>query len=418
MKAIITPSPLCGEVNIPSSKSASHRAIISAALANGTSRITGVTMSDDIKATIGAMKALGAVIENDGDDYVVTGITEPPKSAEIDCGESGSTLRFLVPVAAALGVKATFIGRGRLIERPLSAITDLLGFHGVSCQYTSNVNLPLVIDGKMPAGVYEIGGNISSQYISGLLFALAYIGKRSEIKLTSELESAGYVEMTISSLKAFGAEIEKTENGYDIFPAKLNAKDTAVEGDWSQAAFFLAAAALGGDIKINGLDKNSVQGDKACLDIFRNIGANINWEGETLHAKSGELNPVSIDASQIPDIIPPIAVVLGQCKGQSMITNAYRLRIKESDRLSAIARGLVVNGVSVIETRDSLCIDGGTLSGGVIDGFNDHRIVMAFSIGAAFAGKQSTVTDAEAINKSYPKFFEDYKAIGGAADVI
>ncbi|MEE1127199.1 MAG: 3-phosphoshikimate 1-carboxyvinyltransferase, partial [Acutalibacteraceae bacterium] len=203
-----------------------------------------------------------------------------------------------------------------------------------------------------------------------------------------------------------------------IFPAKLNATDTAVEGDWSQAAFFLAAAALGGDIKINGLDKNSVQGDKACLDIFRNIGAYIKWEGGALHAKAGALNPVSIDASQIPDIIPPIAVVLGQCKGQSIITNAYRLRIKESDRLSAIARGLVVNGISVIETRDSLCIDGDTLSGGVIDGFNDHRIVMAFSIGAAFAGKQSTVTDAEAINKSYPKFFEDYKSIGGVADVI
>ncbi len=418
MKAIITPSSLCGEVNIPSSKSASHRAIISAALAKGTSRVIGVTLSDDIKATIGAMRALGAIIESDGDDYIVTGITEPPKNAEIDCGESGSTLRFLVPVAAALGVKTTFTGHGRLIERPLSAITDLLGFHGVSCEYTSNVNLPLVTDGKMPAGVYEIGGNVSSQYISGLLFALAYIGKKSEIKLTSELESAGYVDMTIASLKSFGANIEKTETGYSIFPATLKATDTAVEGDWSQAAFFLAAGALGGDIKINGLNKNSVQGDRACLDIFRSIGADIKWEGNVLHAKAGTLNPVNIDASQIPDIIPPIAVVLGCCNGQSMITNAYRLRIKESDRLSAIARGLVMNGVGVIETRDSLCIDGSKLSGGVIDGFNDHRIVMAFSVGAAFAEKQSSVTDAEAINKSYPNFFEDYKAIGGAADVI
>ncbi len=418
MKAMITPSPLCGEVDIPSSKSASHRAIISAALSKGQSRISGVTMSNDIEATIGAMRALGAVIEADGDDYIVTGITEPPKSAEIDCGESGSTLRFLVPVAAALGVNATFIGHGRLIERPLSAITDLLINHGLSCEYTSNVNLPLVISGKMPAGKYEIGGNVSSQYISGLLFALAYIGEKSEIMMTSKLESAGYVDMTIDSLKRFGANISKTETGYIIQKSSLVAADTTVEGDWSQAAFFLAAAALGGDIKINGLDKNSVQGDKACLDIFRQIGADIKWEGDVLHAKAGELKPVNIDASQIPDIIPPIAVVLGQCGGQSVINNAYRLRIKESDRLSAIARGLVMNGVSVIETRDSLCIDGSELSGGVIDGFNDHRIVMAFSIGTAFAKKQSTVTDAEAINKSYPKFFDHYKAIGGVADVI
>ncbi len=224
--------------------------------------------------------------------------------------------------------------------------------------------------------------------------------------------------MTIWSLGKFGSEIEKSETGYIVHASKLSAKDTAVEGDWSQAAFFLAAAALGGDVRINGLDKNSVQGDRACLEIFREIGADIKWEGNVLHAKAGELNPVTVDASQIPDIIPPIAVVLGCCNGQSMITNAYRLRIKESDRLSAIARGLVMNGVSVIETRDSLAIDGSELSGGIIDGFNDHRIVMAFSIGAAFAKKQSIVTDAEAINKSYPKFFEDYKKIGGVADVV
>lgn len=418
MKAMITPSRLCGEVDIPSSKSASHRAIICAALAKGTSRITGVSMSNDIAATVEAMKLLGADIKEEDGDFIVTGITEPPHHADIDCGESGSTLRFLVPLAAALGVSCTFNGHGRLIERPLSAITDLLGAHGVSCTYTSNVNLPLNIEGKMPSGIYKIGGNVSSQYITGLLFALTYIGAESEIVITSSLESSGYVDMTVTTLREFGADIERTENGYAVHSAKLTARDMRVEGDWSQAAFYLAAAALGGDVKIHGLNKNSVQGDMACLDIFRKIGAQIEWEKDVLHAKSGTLSPVTIDASQIPDIIPPIAVVLGQCDGQSVIQNAYRLRIKESDRLSAIARGLVMNGVSVIETRDSLVIDGGSLSGGAIDGFNDHRIVMAFSIAASFANSDSTITCAEAVNKSYPRFFDDFSAIGGIANVI
>lgn len=418
MKAIITPSRLCGDVYIPSSKSASHRAIICAALAKGKSRIKGVTLSDDITATINAMTALGATIEADGEDYIVTGITEPPKQAQIDCGESGSTLRFLIPIAASLGVSCCFSGHGRLIERPLSAITDLLGRHGVSCVYTSNVNLPLEISGKMPSGTYEISGSVSSQYISGLLFALSFIGEESEIVVSSPLESAGYVDMTIEALSKFGANIEKAENRYIIRPSRLKACDMTVEGDWSQAAFFLAAAALGGDIRIHGLSRVSAQGDRACADIFKEIGADIKWEKDVLHAKSGALSPVTVDAAQIPDIIPPIAVVLGCCNGQSMIQNAYRLRLKESDRLSAIARGLVMNGIGVIETRDSLVIDGGSLEGGVIDGFSDHRIVMAFCIGAAFAKSSSTVTCAESVSKSYPRFFEDYRALGGAADVI
>lgn len=418
MKAFITPSKLCGEVDIPSSKSASHRALICAALAKGTSRIHGITLSDDIEATVTAMAQLGAKIEADGDDYLVTGITEATTLPQIDCGESGSTLRFLIPVAAALGADATFFGHGRLVERPLSAMTDLLNAHGVKCTYTSSVNLPLEIHGNMPSGEYRIEGNVSSQYVSGLLFALCRLGKASEIILTTPLESAAYVDMTIAALQKFGAKIIRTDNGYKIEPSTLTACEMTVEGDWSQAAFYLAAAALGGDIRIRGLDRHSVQGDRAAEEIFREIGADIRWEGDLLHAKSGSLSPITVDAAQIPDIIPPIAVVLGFCDGQSSIVNAYRLRIKESDRLSAIARGLVMNGVSVIETRDSLIIDGKPFSGGVIDGFADHRIVMAFSIGAAYANGNSVITDAEAISKSYPRFFDHYSAIGGNANVI
>ncbi|MBQ2388812.1 MAG: 3-phosphoshikimate 1-carboxyvinyltransferase [Clostridia bacterium] len=418
MNAIITPKRLSGDITVPSSKSASHRAIICAALAKGKSRIKGVSLSDDILATLGAIKALGASVETDGDDYIITGITEPKKSANVDCGESGSTLRFFIPIAAALGVSTVFEGHGRLIERPLSAITNLLGENGIICRYTSNVNLPLEISGKLGEGRFVISGSVSSQYITGLLFALAYIGKEAEIVISSPLESAGYVDMTVDTLSQFGAKIEKTECGYLVHPSVLTATDITVEGDWSQAAFFLAAAALGGEIRIHGLNKNSLQGDRDCERIFREIGTKIEWKDGVLYAEKGELMPVSIDASQIPDIIPPIAAVLGQCEGRSTISNAYRLRIKESDRLSAIARGLVMNGISVVEGRDILVIDGERLKGGNIDGFADHRIVMAFSIAAAYAENESIISCAEAVNKSYPKFFEDFASIGGAVNVI
>lgn len=418
-KIKISPSSLCGAVTVPPSKSAAHRMILCASLSNGFSVLTPACHSDDIDATINAAKTLGAkILEQDG-KFLIHGInkdTLPKQHVTINCGESGSTLRFLIPIVAALGVNATFVGQGRLPSRPIDELTTLLSNHGAK---PSDNKLPLTISGKLKAGEYLISGNVSSQYLTGLLLALPLVSGDAKITLTTKLESAGYVDMTIDALKQFGVNCS-----IDGFTYKANGnyspKDTVIEGDWSQACFFLAAAALGKRVEIKGLHSSSLQGDKAALEIFESFGLTIeNKNGSIFAARDNKILGRDIDCSQIPDMVPALAVTAALCEGTTRLYGAERLRIKESDRIKTTLDGLLAMGVDAKEMPDGLIIKGGNeIKGAEIDGANDHRIVMAFSVLAAAAKNDTIISGYSAINKSYPDFFKDYTMLGGKANVI
>lgn len=409
----ITPHALCGTVTPPASKSDAHRAILCAALADGESRVDHITFSEDIRATLRCVEAMGARVSRSGECLRIRGGSFCQEAA-LDCGESGSTLRFLMPAAAAVGICAHIDGKGRLPARPITVLTELLSRHGVRVE---GEQLPLTISGRLSGGVFELPGDISSQYLSGLLFALPLIGEPAEIRLTSPLESAPYVDMTIRTMRRFGVNVTQSGGVYRT-TGRYTPCDYAVEGDWSSAAFPIAAGALGGSVTLCGLNPDSAQGDREIVEIIRRFGAGAEFRADRLEIHPGPLRGIDIDAAQIPDMVPSLAVVAAFAKGDTLIHAAQRLRLKESDRLSAITQALRAVGIAVEEGTDSLFIHGGAPHGGVIDGRNDHRIVMAFSVLAAYASGESTVTDKEAAAKSYPDFFDDFNRMGGIFHVL
>ncbi len=406
MDIVIQPSKLTGEINIPSSKSYAHRALICAALADGVSEIEGISFSKDIEATISAMTALGAEISTDNNGKVIVkGISNTPKGNVIDCNESGSTLRFIIPIAAALDAEAEFLGRGRLPERPIDIFTRELGKKGAV--FSNSGKLPFVLSGKLQSGTYEIEGNVSSQFVTGLLFALPLLEGDSTIKITSKLESKPYVDITIECLRKFGVEIAEKESEYYIKGSqRFKPCNLTVEGDYSQAAFFYVANYLGAEIDIKNLNPDSVQGDKKILDIISEMCYNDN-------------NGFHADCSDIPDLVPILAVLGSFGKRESVIFNAQRLRIKESDRLQAISDTLNKLGGNVMVTDDGLIIKPvESLHGGIVDSFGDHRIVMSAAVAALKSNQDIIIKGAEAVEKSYPDFFRDYNNLGGNANVI
>lgn len=401
----LSPSVLRGKLRIPPSKSCAHRAIICAALADGVSVISGISMSKDIEATISAMSALGADFEIKGDSVIVTGIRSSVGKAVIDCNESGSTLRFLIPIAAALGKNAEFIGRGRLPQRPIDIYKRELGAHGIVFE---SENMPYIISGELTGGRYSIEGDVSSQFVSGLLFALPLIDMDSDIIMTSKLESRPYVDITIDMLRRFGIVIDETENGFHIMGRqKYTPHDEIVEGDYSQAAFFYVANALGSDISIENLAPDSVQGDKQIVDIIAKASHN------------GTIEGFEADCSDIPDLVPILTVLGAFGSKRSIIYNAKRLRIKESDRLETTAALVNALGGCVSVTDDGLVIEPvAEIKGGTVDSAGDHRIVMAAAIAATKTDGAVIIRGAEAAEKSYPDFFKDYIHLGGKANVI
>mgnify|MGYP004639046795 CR=1 FL=1 len=407
MDIIITPNILSGKVSVPPSKSVAHRMIIAAALTDGISTISNVFPSIDITATMDCMKALGAKISFSGDTAVIEGRKKSPEKAVLNCCESGSTLRFLIPVACALGVNAKFIGAGKLPQRPLTTLLNELPKHGASFVLpNSGDNLPLIVNGRLIGGRFYVDGNVSSQFITGLLFALPLLDGDSEIILTSPLQSKPYVDITIGVLRNFGCEINETENGYFVKGnQRFKPFSGAVEGDFSQAAFFYTANTLGSSIEICGLNENSLQGDKKIVEICRSIAVN----GSAFE----------LDCSDIPDLVPILSVLGCFCKGKSRITNAARLRIKECDRLAAMEDCLNKIGGKVKALPDGLEIDGaGTLKGGEVECFNDHRIAMSMAIAATKCENPLILRGAECVSKSFPNFFEVYKSLGGIFEEI
>ena len=414
----VEPSQLNGTVAIPPSKSDVHRAIICGALSRGKCVISPVDLSEDIKATIGCVETLGAKVNISEGVLTIDG-SEMFKgnNYQIFCNESGSLLRFIIPVVSAMGISATFTGAGRLPERPIGIYLDCLPKAGVKC--TTKSGLPLTVEGQLQSGEFEIPGNVSSQFITGLLFALPLLKEDSKIILTSPLESVAYVDITINVMKKFGVIIETTDYGYFVKGnQKYIPQNYTTEGDWSNAAFFMTAAAIKGNITVTGVDKNSAQGDKEIAEILKRFGAKVEFTDNGVRVQKGDLKATDIDARQIPDLVPILAVCATFAEGTTHITGAERLRIKESDRLSAIANAINKLGGSVIEKPDGLVITGvKSLKGGTVQGVNDHRIVMAMSVATLMATDTVTITDMESIKKSFPNYFEEYNRLGGISYV-
>ena len=417
----IYPSKLKGEVKIPPSKSMAHRAIICAALSDGLCIIENIDYSDDIIATIEAMNSLGAKIVKHKDYIEVIGAygsdEKPQETRIIDCNESGSTLRFLVPISLLFKGSSKFIGRGNLGKRPLTTYYNIFERQGIEYSYEEG-NLNLVINGELNPGTFEVEGNVSSQFITGLLFTLPLLKEDSKIIITTEMESKGYIDLTLRAMNDFGVEI--INNNYREFiikgNQKYNARNYRVEGDYSQAAFFLCADSLGNDVLCKDLDLNSLQGDKEVIDILERM--NLVFNANDIGVKgttNGELASTVIDGSQCPDIIPVLTSVAALTKGTTEIINAGRLRIKECDRLAAVTSELNKLGAKIIEKEDGLVVTGvEKLQGGVeVWSHKDHRIAMTLAIASTRCEEPIVIKDYECIAKSYPKFFEDFKALGG-----
>lgn len=430
-KLKLEPAKISGKVKIPPSKSFAHRALLCAALGGGNVKIYNFSESRDMIATENFLSAMGleCIPEEPNSLFVKKEreLSNEPKT--VDCIESGSTLRFVIPIAAALGMDCTFVGSGRLPERPIGVYTDLLPKHGVKCEsLKEGFSLPLRVSGKLTAGDFEVPGNISSQFITGLMYALPLLDGDSRIIITTELQSESYLNITSSVLEKFGVKVERTDYGYFV-PGNQHYKaiDYVTEGDWSQAAFFLTLGAFSQKgILIEGLNPESVQGDKAILDIYKKIGLDISYIDGNLFVRNPHadkphlgLKAVSFNASDIPDAVPAISAVLTLADGISKISGAARLRIKECDRLKAICEEFSSVGGKLEEKADGLVIHGvEKLTGGEINGYNDHRIVMTGACLSAVAKGEIFVSHPLSINKSYPYFYKDFKGLGGKASVI
>lgn len=409
MNITITPGKLSGAVTPPPSKSQAHRLLIAAALADGESVISNVAFSQDIEATLNCLDNLGAQFARDGSTVTVRGMGANAMSPlrrmaypRLDCGESGSTLRFLIPVALAVRGGGIFTGRGRLMERPLKPYFDLFDEKGIFHERKDGV---LTVTGMLTPGEYRLPGDVSSQFVTGLLYALPLLEGDSEIILTSPLESRGYVDMTLEALGQFGVSVEAWENGWHIPGGQLyQPRSLTVEGDWSQAGFWYAAQFLGSAVEVGGMDPGSTQGD-----------AIIQTQAEELGLDLGAI-ALELDVSNCPDLAPPLAAMAALRAGQTTrLTNAARLRVKESDRLSSVTQVLGALGADVTEGPDFLEIRGReTLTGGVtVDSFNDHRVAMMAAIAATRCQEPVTITEAECVAKSYPDFWEEYERLGG-----
>lgn len=419
MNILCTPAEISGKIKAISSKSDAHRLLICGALADVPTKVHCNVMSKDIAVTVDCLKNMGAEIKIDGE--IITVIPNRfNEKAELDCGESGSTLRFLLPVVSALGIDTTITGHGRLPERPISPLKEEMERMGVT--FHTGSKFPLHLTGQLQAGEYEILGNISSQFITGLLFALPLLDGDSKIKLIPPVESRSYLNITLSALRKFGIEIQEEENLYIIKGNQkyISLKEITVDGDWSNASFFLCAGALSEKgVTVTDLDTNSPQGDKAILDVLRKMGAQVEINGTEITVKKDKLKGITVDACDIPDAVPIISVVASACEGKTQIINAQRLRIKESDRIKSVVQMINSVGGKAEETADGIIIHGGAeLRGGTVEGCNDHRIVMSGAILSTLCKSNVIITDYKAVEKSYPHFFKDFNQMGGIGNVI
>ena len=392
MDITIYPKKLSGTITAIPSKSQAHRLLICAAFSDVPTTIICPETNQDIEATAACLNALGAEITRTDDGYMVIPVNELPHSALLDCNESGSTLRFMLPIVGALGVDATFQLAGRLPCRPLSPLWEEMERMG--CMLSRPTKNTIHVQGQLRAGNYKIDGSVSSQFITGLLYAAALMNGTTTIEVIGKLESKPYIEMTQQALSIFGVESQSftvVGNGPLRSPGKL-----VVEGDWSNGAFFLAANELGSDIAVSGLMSNSTQGDKKCATMLSEIH-----------------NPITIDAADIPDLVPILAVTAGALTGATF-KNIARLRLKESDRVATVATMIENLGGSAIVSENEMQVLPGKCRSCTIDTAGDHRIAMAAAIAATVADGPVTILGAQCVAKSYPTFWDEYKRLGGS----
>lgn len=433
MDVEIEPRALQGTVSAIASKSAAHRLLILAALARGKTDIDCNSTSRDIDATVACLEALGARIARTRLGFRVNPIPRESargaipvavRGAGLDCGESGSTLRFMLPVMAALGCGASIVGHGRLAERPLSPLYEELESHGA--RLSPQGAFPLRVDGLLQGGRFSLDGNVSSQFASGLLLAAPLLGEGVEVAVGEPVESRPYIDLTIRALETFGiaADVRREADGegysavFSVRPGQslVSPGTVQVEGDWSNAAFWLASGSISGVVGVEGVDPASAQGDRACLAALSAFGARIARRGSAAVATSDRLRGRTVDVTNIPDLAAPLAAVAAYAEGRTRIVGAARLRLKESDRLETIRAALSAMGCAAEIEGDELVIDGtGALGGGEVDAANDHRIAMMAAICGAHARKNTIIHGAECVQKSYPSFFEDFRALGGVA---
>ena len=416
MKVTVSSGQIGGTMPAVPSKSYAHRYLICAAFADGESVIRADRTSADIEATARCLRAMGSEISYSGGEYIVKPANIAGKGNNVfpvlDCGESGSTLRFLVPAVCALG-GGTFVLSGRLAERPMGPLDDALAPHGSSVHREDN---KLTYSGKLTGGEFAVAGDVSSQFISGLLMALPLCGG-GRVRLTAPLASAPYVDITIDAMRSFGVQVIRGDGYYEVTAGqKYSPSDIAVPGDWSNAAFWLAAG-----VKVTGLDPADAQGDKALLGVLYAMGADASFgaDGGCLVSGLDSLRGCEIDAGDIPDAVPVLAVLAATAKGTTRIYNAARLRAKESDRIESVSAMLTSFGAENRQTPDGILITGraGRLCGCEVDSANDHRIAMAAAVGASYVDGAVVITGAEAVGKSYPDFWNDYQKLGGKIDV-
>lgn len=412
MKAVIKPSKACGRVKIPPSKSMAHRAIICAALADGKSVISNIDYSVDITTTIECMRKLGAEIECGKDTVTVQGIKNfgSLKDNNIECSESGSTLRFLIPVFSLTGQKIIFTGKNRLLKRPQKVYSDIFAENGLLFEQDQE---KITVCGAVVPREYTVAGDVSSQFISGLLFALPLLDNDSKIHILPPFESRSYIDLTIQMLAKFGISIEWEDSltlcikgGQRYIP-----HNETVEGDFSQFAFFGVLSAVNGTVDICGMDPASLQGDKQILDILRDFGCDIGLENGVYRISAQKLTAKPIDLKNCPDLGPVLCTLAMFSKGDTRIFNAGRLRIKESDRILAMQTECAKMGCTITDTENEITVRGGFAKPAVpLDGWKDHRIVMACAVALSVLGGE--IDGCEAITKSYPSFFADLKNAG------
>ncbi len=418
---VVLPGPRRGTVEIPASKSQAHRLLICASLGQAPAELICRGLSRDIEATVLCLRALGAGIVFDADRIRVKPIirsNDPrgcpeQKESTLPCGESGSTLRFLLPVTGALGIPAVFRMEGRLPERPLSPLKELLESRGMEIRRDGNL---LFCSGRLVPGEYRIPGNISSQFVSGLLFALPLLSGSSTLEVTGPVESEDYIRMTENALALTGWKLYRSGNGYRIPGSQTGSTPASlrVESDWSSAAFPLALGALSPvGVSLMGMNPDSAQGDRRILDLLAGFGAHVVWSRDRVTVSGSALKGQRIDAASIPDLVPVLSAVAALAEGETVIHHAQRLRLKESDRLKTTSAMLSGLGADIRETPDGLVIHGKPegLKGGVADSYGDHRIAMSAAVAASRCEESVTVLNARCTDKSFPGFWETLREL-------
>lgn len=417
MRVKLSRSEVQGEVHAPPSKSMTHRALIIAALAEGTSRVQSPLMSEDTEATMDVLRQLGVHLNVSADTVNIKGGTLSAPEGPLFCRESGTTMRLITSTCAHVKGDCRIEGNESLSRRPMSPLLDALNQLGVKTSSMDGLP-PVTVHGKgmVPGGVAQITGDVSSQFISSLMIAAARANKPVEIHVTTPLESRPYVEMTMDAMRMYGVTVQRSRDyrNFKITPQSITPTEVKVEGDWSSAAFLIAAGALGGEATVRNLNHGSSQADKEIISILRKMNADITVEEDTVVSHKSSLKAVEHDLRDCPDLFPIVSALCTQAEGVSRLTGIERLRIKESDRVRSMTEGLEKMGAQIETTESHVEIKGGTLHGATINPYNDHRIAMSFAVLAQATEGETTINDAQCVSKSYPGFWEDLQELGSS----